>query len=275
MGAARRIVVVADDLGCSKGTVEGIAIAARAGFVREASVMATGLAVEQGIEACADLGLGLHLCLTQGRSLSGRIRGLTDRQGAFLGLRRALTAAWARRIDRGDLRREIEAQFDRLERLGVRPTHVNGHHHAHCFPIVRDVLAEIAEAHGVRWTRLPDDLIARGCAAFLLRRLAIGARRGMSERGLRSHPFLGLSLETRLDHRARFAAAIASLAAGDYELMVHPRVPEEDFARLDPAGGRRDEAARAELATLTDEGLLRELRASGVRIARFAEIRGA
>lgn len=274
MVVRRRIVFVADDLGCTAGVNDGIAAAARAGLVREASVMVTGAAVAAGVQLGRELGLGLglHLCCTQGRALGGPVRGLTDADGAFLPLGRVLLACLRGRVDLDAAARECEAQLQCLLDHGVAPSHLNGHHHVHTFPGLRRVAAAAASRHGIRWLRLPQERAVWPPAGLLLRQLARGTAPVLARQQQRSLPFLGFSLENRLDHRRRFEAALARLPAGDYECMVHPRVPDAEFARLDRRGGRRDAAARAELATLTDAGLVAQLQGSGITPSRFAEL---
>lgn len=258
MAVVRRVVFVADDLGISRGVNEGIAAAAQAGFVREASLCVNGAAVEDGVRIARQLGIGigLHLCFTLGRAVSGPIRGLTDDRGNFGGLGRALLRCQLHRVDRDGVRREVEAQLGRLRELGVTATHANGHHHSHCWPVVRDAaLAAFARA-GIRWTRLPREQPGIGSPLQPLRLvlgwLARGSRAPLVASGLRTLPFLGSSLEARLDHRALFLGALDRLPTGDCEWMVHPRMPDAEFARLDPRGAGLDAAANQELATLTD-----------------------
>src|SRR5215831_4765576 len=107
---ARRVVFVADDLGVSAGVNDGIAAAACAGLVREASLCVTGAAVEDGVRRARELGLGigLHLSFTLGRALGGPIRGLTDANGSFGPLGRALVRCRLGAVDADGVRREVE-----------------------------------------------------------------------------------------------------------------------------------------------------------------------
>lgn len=278
MVAARRVVFVADDLGISPGVNAGIAAAARAGLVREASLCVNGAAVAAGVQLARELGIGigLHLCFTLGRALSGPIRGLTDAQGNFGGLGRALVRCQLHRVDRAGVRREVEAQLARLRELGVQATHANGHHHAHCWPVVRDEALTAFARAGIGWTRAPRELPGVGSRwqplRLVLATLSQRSRAPLAAAGLRTLPFLGSTLEARLDHRPRFLAALERLPAGDCEWMVHPRVPDAEFARLDPLGGRLDASARAELATLTDPAVRERLRELGIVPASYAEL---
>jgi predicted glycoside hydrolase/deacetylase ChbG (UPF0249 family) len=276
--ARRRVVFVADDLGVSAGVNDGIAAAARTGAVREASLCVTGGAVEHGVRVAQQLGLGigLHLCFTLGRALSGPIRGLTDAGGRFGGLGRALLRCQLRAVDRDGVGREVDAQIARLRALGVVPTHANGHHHAHCWPVVRDVCCARFAHAGIRWTRSPAELPAVGGRwrplPLVLAHLARGSRRAIAAAGLRTLPFVGSTLEGRTDHAAPFRRALERLPEGDSEWMVHPRVPDAEFARLDPLGARLDGAARAELATLCDPATAARLRELGIEPVGYAAL---
>jgi len=278
--AGRRIAFVADDLGVSPGVNAGIAHAARAGLVREASVCVTGAAVEEGVKLGRDLelGLGLHLTYTLGAALSGPIRGLTDPTGRFLPLRAVLWNCLWRRVDAAGAAREARAQIARLRALGVEPTHLNGHHHVHCFPVLREVVLDVAAAEGLHWTRLPREHPAARRrfhpTAMLLSRFARQTEPLMRARGLRALPFVGLGLEARSDFGMRFASISSRLPAGDYEWMVHPREPDAVLAHLDPRGGLRADAARAELATLVDPDVVARSRRAGIVAATFPELAG-
>lgn len=274
----RRVVFVADDLGISPGVNAGIAAAAHAGIVREASLCVTGHAVAEGVQMARDLGIGigLHLCLTLGKALTGPIRGLTDAAGNFGRLGPALLRTHLHRVDPVALAREITAQVERLHELGISPTHANGHHHSHCWPIVRDLAAAAFARAGVKWSRLPAE--HRGAAARLrplplvLGFLAARSRRALHAAGLRTLPFVGSTLEARLDHAERFLATLARLPAGASECMVHPRQPDAVFAELDQSGTALDAAARAELATLVAPTTRQALDRLGIESCRFADL---
>lgn len=278
--AVRRVTFVADDLGVSNGVNAGIARAARAGLVREASLCVTGAAVEEGAALARqlDLGVGLHLSCTLGTALSGPIRGLTDANGRFFGLRRVLwNCAW-RRVDRAALGREVSAQIARLRELGVQPTHLNGHHHVHCFPVVRDVALELAAREGIRWTRLPAEHAVAGHrwhpSALLARWLARRCRPIAQRHGMRALPFLGLTMGTSSDFAASFVRVADRLPPGDYEWMVHPRVPDREFHRLDARGAERDLVGDVELATLLDPEVIARTHRRGVVPSSFTEMAG-
>ncbi len=272
-----RVVFVADDLGIAPGVDEGIVAAARNGLVREASLCVTGASAATGVRLAREhgVGIGLHFSLTLGRALSGPIRGLTDAEGRFKDLLPALRACLLRRVDRAAVAREVQAQLAALQALGVKATHFNGHHHVHCWPVVRDVCFAAAAAAGIRWTRLPAEPAAIG-GRWQPQRLALawlvrGARRHAVVAGMQALPFLGSVTEARTDFGSRFLLAMTRLPAGDCEWMVHPRVPDETFARLDKRGRQLEPAARAELATLTAPATRAALAALGIEVIGYQQ----
>jgi predicted glycoside hydrolase/deacetylase ChbG (UPF0249 family) len=272
---ARRVVFVADDLGVAPGIDAGIVAAAAAGNVREASLCVTGASVASGVQLAHEhgIGIGRHLSWTLGQALSGPIRGLTDRTGRFRSLPWVLLACMARNVDGDAVAREIDAQLGRLVELGVTPTHLNGHHHVHVLPVVRDHVFAAAREFGVRWTRLPDE--RRTVWPFgtptrwLLSRLARGARAAAVANGMRWLPFVGVSTEAcrRFAARAQFIAG--ALADGDYEWMVHPRRLDDTLRQLDPVGYRRPSVE--ELQALTDPDLAARLGITPVGYADLAD----
>ena len=68
----RRLIVTADDFGLTHGISEAIVLAYRRGIVTTTSLMVNGPAFESAVALARqqpDLNLGLHLNLTQGRSI--------------------------------------------------------------------------------------------------------------------------------------------------------------------------------------------------------------
>lgn len=269
----RTVVFVADDLGMTAGVNRGIARAAASGLVRETSLLVTGMAVDDGVRIARDHGLciGLHLSLTLGKALTGPIRGLTDRAGNFRSLGPVLLRTLLRAADRAAIAREVTAQLARAKELVGPLTHINGHHHVHVMPVVRDVVFAAAAAAGVRWTRLPREHRAAGLAltpvALLLASLSRGAAAAVRNSGLRTLPFLGITTEARDDFAARAQRIAANLPDAPCEWMVHPHEPDADMAAIDGMGYRRPHAA--ELAFLADPAAAERC---GLRCVRFADV---
>ncbi len=155
------LIVNADDFGISEQVNETIITAHRQGIVTSTSLMVSGEGVESAVRLAKEnpsLGVGLHLVLCCGKSIlpPSQIPHLVDCRGNFpdnptiAGLRYQFVAA-ARR----ELKLEIRAQLDRFIATGLPLSHIDGHLHLHCHPVVIDILVELATEYPIRFIRLP------------------------------------------------------------------------------------------------------------------------
>lgn len=140
----KRLIVNADDLGLSEGANLGILRAHHTGIVTSATVMMNmpgAVAALDLAQATPTLGVGIHLTLTGGRPLLPDVPGLAGPDGRF---RRDQTAA-----PRDELERELRAQVAAFLACGLKPTHLDSHHHVHLqVPAVAAiVLGLAAELH--------------------------------------------------------------------------------------------------------------------------------
>jgi len=297
------LVVVGDDAGTDAVRDAALLAAADAGFLRAASVIANGPTAEAFVAAARSrpgLALGLHVNLTDGRPLAhARAFTLLGADGAFPGDvgevgRRAVEGG----LSAGEVEREVVAQWRRLEALGARPGHVDGHHHVHVLPTVADgVLAALrflgARVHvrlptegdpppGVPAIDRPD--LPLGTTVVPRARWAqvraghgglatVGVHADRLRAALRpplraTDGFVGFawSMAPRLDVlRASLAAAPGPVV----EWMTHPgRIPSRPSRFSDDP--RRDD----ERALLLDPTTRATLEADGWRLASFADLVG-
>ena len=247
----------ADDAGFHADQDAAILRCAGAGLVRAATVVANGptAAAFVAVAAGAGLDLGLHVNLTEGEALAGPHRTLTDAAGRFPGKAVAWRRACEGRLDPGEVRREVVAQWERVRELGGEPTHVDGHNHAHLFPAVRAVLQELAWGLYVRAPRAPFPAdLPKDCAAWAGE---VGAPWKCADH------FAGYAFAA--DPTGEVFLASLDDRAAVTEFMVHPGArPGTAFTRSD-ARDRETEA-------LCSAPLLREVEARGYRVCSFAEV---
>ncbi|MGE0160356.1 MAG: carbohydrate deacetylase [Gemmatimonadales bacterium] len=282
--ACRKLIVNADDLGLHVDIDRGIERAHREGIVTSASLAAVGDAFEHGAEVCRrcpELDVGVHLTLVGERPLCdpASLGELVTEEGRFVDGHAALVArALAWRLDRGAVMRELEAQIEKVERAGIRPSHLDGHQHVHLLPHIWPVVVELARRHGVRWVRVPAfrPLASDGARAVLvglrmgLNVLQRGRRAGLD--GLRSAdvtPALAESGHLTVDGIVRALAAVPSGATA--ELVVHPGINT-------PAVEARYDWGydwSGETAALTDPGLRAAILEGGFELRRFTDLLAA
>ncbi|MBI4667789.1 MAG: ChbG/HpnK family deacetylase [Elusimicrobia bacterium] len=241
------VIVNADDLGACPGANSGILRAHQEGIVTSASILATTLfyrdALKNTVEQAPGLGIGLHFTLTVGKPVSParNVPLLINGQGFFRWDFTSLLWALSRQRQPALLEQigmELNAQLDRLTQDGVRPDHINSERHVHMIPAIFRLVLKAAQARGIAFVRIADDIGRRYIKAGDLPVLLMNG-------GLIKHVVLGLL--TRCDRKFMPAShpVINHLASvlytgktsrfmpellknppeGIVEIMVHPGMP--------------------------------------------------
>jgi predicted glycoside hydrolase/deacetylase ChbG (UPF0249 family) len=256
----------------NRGIIETI----EAGVVTSTSLMVNMPACDDAIRRLREMrarataaSIGLHFNIVAGRPL-GSCPTLTDaRTGEFLPLPTLVWKAFTRRIDLGDLDRELEAQLHHAEQLiaplGVRVTHIDSHRHAHCLPGVFDAVIRAATRRGIGHVRQPYE------SAPLLRRPRAVLASWLLRAVLANRPaiddvrFTGFAAMGSRTFDRDIEALVAALPPGTTELMVHPGYDSSELAAIDPYRAPREREVRA----LTSPALRERIRALGVELTRF------
>ena len=152
------VVFNADDFGMTESVTRSIVEATDKGVIRSTTAMVCR-GNDKLIRKWAphvNGGIGLHLQLTDGIPClpASRIRSLVTDEGHFHRSPRTLAATT---IDASELQAEWRAQLDRLRGLGIRPSHLDSHHHIHRNAAVLPVYLALAQENklavraGARW----------------------------------------------------------------------------------------------------------------------------
>lgn len=232
----KRLIVNADDFGLCEGANLGILRAHHTGIVTSATVMLNMPGAVSALEAARltpTLGVGVHLTLTGGRPLCPDVPTLTGPDGRFLRMPALKASAAA-----ADLERELRAQVAAFLASGLRPTHLDSHHHVHLeMPAVGEIALRLANELGV-------------------------PVRAMNEATRFTHHFYGrdaIGCDTLI-------ALLDSIAEGEtLEIMCHP-------AYLDPellAGSSYAVERVRELATLTAPEVRAALEARQITLINY------
>jgi len=278
-------VVNADDFGLCPEVNQGILAAHSLGIVRSTSVM-TNMPCWGEIESAhandPELGVGLHVCLSEGFPVSdpAQVPSLVDADGRFHTRSELFHRLHRDRIALGEVAVEVHAQLQRLRAVGIHPDHWNTHQYVHLHPRLLGVLKRTLSpilvpcmrthrrvyvgARGwLRGSRLLD--FYRRMPLRLVKDLYF---RHESRRARRAGFRLPDGQLTRVPFAAPFALlvdhAAANAPAGVYEWICHPATSRRpgDKTIIDRPG---------ELALLTRPGLEAELAAAGIRLGNFAQ----
>jgi chitin disaccharide deacetylase len=230
---AKRLIVNADDLGYSIGVTDGILHAHKHGILTSATLMTTMPDCDRAIEISKStpmLGVGIHLCLTEGISRSKlKGGGLLDAAGKFPRRVPKLALRLTSRKARQDAKDEWRAQIEYALQRGIKPTHLDSHKHIHHLPQLAPIVVELAQQFQIRFIRCANEapLISAGGGAgyrvlsMLARRLKkrlVGTSVGTTDW------FFGLATTGRTDS-AIWREIMPKLPEGVGEVMVHPGDP--------------------------------------------------
>lgn len=247
------IILNADDYGLSQGVTDGILLLAADGRLSSTSAMVTSNRWRQDARQLAPLrgsiAVGLHLNLTEGNPLGPMPRLAPD--GTFPGQGMALKAALLRRLDRQEIASEVMRQLIRFEdEFGHAPDFIDGHHHVHVYPVIRDGFMDALRKHfpdGGPLVRDPGDdmraIVRRRTAAskaLFVAAMASALRRQARTAGFPLNAgFSGFSTFGSISYAEEFPRFL--IGCGErHIIMCHPGLADAD-AGSDPIADRRQE----------------------------------
>lgn len=236
------LTLCADDYGLAPGVGRAIRALIAAGRLQATGCMTSGpyWATEADLlkPLAGQADLGLHLTLTDHTPL-GALPRLAP-EGRFPPLGRLMGLALARRLDRIEIAAELERQVDAFEAaLGRKPDFLDGHHHVHQLPIVRDVVLDLAARRlgPGGWVRScwesPAAIVGRRVdpvRAGVISLLGIGLRRRLAAAGIpHNRSFRGVyDLTGRVPYAVLFERFTAAPGAGTL-VMCHPGEVDDEL----------------------------------------------
>lgn len=271
----RLVWLCADDYGISAGVNLAIRDLVVRGRLNATSVLVLAAACHRSEARALDalnstaprVAIGLHVALTAPfRPLSRDFRALAD--GAFMPLGATLRHAFLHRFDASSLVAELEAQLNKFcELFGRAPDYIDGHHHVHLLPQVRDaVLAVTKQRAPNAWIRqcgrgAPLIKKVADYKGFFLDLLSRDFARCARAAGLATNPAFAGTYEFNddADFAALFPRFLDRLPQGSV-VMCHPGFVDAELQRLDPLTTLRER----EYAFLAGERFPGVLAAHGV-----------
>lgn len=224
------------------------------------------------LEGKADV--GLHLTLTDQRPL-GPMPGLAP-DGRLPSVGALVKRSLAGRLDRAEVAAELERQMDSfVAAYGRAPDFLDGHHHVHQLPGVREAVLDLWRRRMGRqgWVRScwepPLSILACGVdrlRALVISELGRGFRRMLEGEGVPHNlSFRGVyDLSDRVPYEELFRAFTARPAPRTL-VMCHPGEVDDALRAVDCLTTRRE----AEYAFLASDACARALDESGLRLARL------
>lgn len=295
--AAKYLIVNADDLGLCVSTNIAVERAYREGQVTSVSLMAGMPALDDAAERLARAkprpGLGIHLCLTSGRSVlpPAEVSLLVDSSGAFrhgfFGLAALLRSSW-RREALAQIAAEFHAQAARIDALGMPVDHVDSHQHIHMLPDLFSLAVEEAHSRGAA-IRISDErfrpshgwphhLARLSLDGGVLKKILLSHLAGNSRKEARgiyaTDGYFGV-LESGRMTVALLLDILDALPSGVSEVNMHPgmvtgKEPLSSCSRADQKFVRSPRRT-AELEAVTHRALADRLSRLGIVTTTFGE----
>lgn len=144
----KHLIINADDFGYSRGANYAIVDSHRHGVLTSTTIMPAMPGFEHAVELAKenpDLGIGIHLTLTCGYPLLEGHKTLVKENGEFPRLGFYEDPDTEISID--EVHREWEAQIQRVLNAGIKPTHLDSHHHIHTYKGLGPLFIELAQKY--------------------------------------------------------------------------------------------------------------------------------
>lgn len=143
-----KLIVNADDFGLSYGVNHGIIDSYLYGIVNSTTMMMNMDGTEHAIQLAKkypELRVGIHLVLTCGKPLEDNVPSLVDDLGYF----KVYSTLNPNDISLEELEREWTAQIERFIHSGLKPSHIDSHHHVHTLEELVPVVKSISNKFGL------------------------------------------------------------------------------------------------------------------------------
>lgn len=279
----KQLVITSDDFGLSQGVNAAVERCWREGILTCASIMPGAAAFDEAVTVTRrnpELQVGLHLTLLQGHSVlpPASIPDLVNSSGEFSD--NPVATGMRYFFDRGlycQLKREIQAQIERVLDAGIPLSHVDGHLNIHMHPTVFRILTDLMPHYGIRSFRLSrerlshnlrfdkDRRLGKAIESFIFGSLAANCSRELDRLGmLHAVEVKGVLNSGRMTEQ--YILNIADgLLDGLTEIYFHPGVlPDSEIARRMP-----DYRHEEELATIISPRVRRKLEEAGVELVNY------
>lgn len=250
----KKVIINADDFGLTKGCNKGIVKGIKEGIVTSTTVMMNMPYANEGIEILKAMDFksaGVHLTLTCGEpTLAAKeIPSLVDGRNRFYRRRDQLFP----RLQLDEVYMELKNQIEFFIKTGLKPSHLDSHHHIHMYDGVREVVAKLAKEYN-----LPLRYANEETKTYL-------KAKNILTTDYFSMDFYGerVTIET-------IKEVLRNFVGNTIEFMVHPAFMDEELVNHSSYNIHRKE----ELKILTDEELGDWLGEQSFELIGFHKLKG-
>lgn len=139
-----QVIINADDFGFSRGINYGIVDSYAEGITTSTTLLANGEAFDHAVALASEypeMGVGVHLNLTKGAPIIANAQTISTK-GHFHP--RDYVIAHVKEFDLNEVFAEWKAQIEKVTDAGIKPTHLDSHHHVHMLEPLNKVILSLA-----------------------------------------------------------------------------------------------------------------------------------
>lgn len=156
---SKKFILNADNFGMSKAANHAVAEACETDFLKSVSLSPNGDAFDEAVNEilpkCPDLDVGIHLNITQGKSLCADLNLLTDANRNFCNSYFKILIMAFNPV-KNEFLTEVEREFRRqIETVlaKVKVSHIDSNKHIHAIPPIFDMVCRLAKEYGIPQVR--------------------------------------------------------------------------------------------------------------------------
>ena len=250
----KHLVLCADDFGIAPGVNRAIFDLIEAGRLSATSCMTSMPYWSEGaakLKGLADrIQIGLHVTLTDQMSLAAMPNLAPNRR--LPNIRNLLKLSVTRHLDYDEIYAEIHRQYDVFcQTMGKPPDFIDGHHHVHQFPVIRNAVIELIRREQnsyFLWVRLcwesPARLISRRESigrALSIGVFGLGLRRLANAHGISyNNGFTGVYDYRKKLMNEELMSRLLHKAIGQTVMFCHPGYVDEQLTNVDELTDARE-----------------------------------
>lgn len=277
----KKIILNADDFGRHEKINEAVKKSVETGALRSATLMPSGAAFDDAVRIAKNtptLGVGIHLTLVDDIPVSNpkNIPTLIKDGKFYHNYMAFLKAYLTGNISRKDIRTELSAQFEKMNRTGLKFTHIDSHQHLHHAPGILEIALELAKKAGINKLRISHTELFSGentnikqfIGRFGLFNLAAYAKfKAKRENFIFPDNFAGIVAGDAVT-KFFLIKEIQNLKEGVTEVMMHPATVNDEITAI--SNWEHDFVAEFEAAS--SEEVAELLKKKNIEIINFGDL---
>lgn len=254
MNIKKNLSICADDFGMTQKINTAIIDLIKAERITETSCIVLAEEFQSGSQYLLKykdkVGIGIHLTLTDFKPLTNITSLIINNK--MLTIKNLLFKSINRNYSQEEITREINFQLDKFEQtMGFKPNFIDGHHHIHQLPLIRNILIKILQKRyrtKLPWIRNtyedPFKILKRKISilkTFSLCFMGNKMKKLLEYNSIKSNNgFSGVYDFSIIEKYEYFFTNFLNNINSNHLVMVHPGVSDEILSKIDEVTISRD-----------------------------------